>query len=143
MLLDASGDGFQSLVSVTRNADDDRFITWDPPVFDKFLGDGNLGSASGLREDAFGLSEQLDAAENFLVRDAFAPTARLADRLDDVVAIRRIADGDRAGDGIGLDRTDEVGALVQRVNNRRAAGRLRWINLTHSCFGQPPLGHTL
>src|SRR6266508_5153868 len=80
-LLYASGDGFQSLVSITRNADDDRFVTRDLPIFDKFLGDGNLGSASGLREDAFGLSEQLDAAENFLVRDAFAPTARLADRL--------------------------------------------------------------
>src|SRR5437867_629010 len=66
----------------------------NPAALNQLFGDGHLGSASGFSEDPFGSREQLDAFEDFLIRDALTPAAGFAHRLKDIVAVGGIADGD-------------------------------------------------
>src|SRR5207247_8993232 len=53
-LLDRVEHRLERLVAVARDADDDRLITRDPPLFDQLLGDRDRGAARGLGEDALG-----------------------------------------------------------------------------------------
>src|SRR5947199_8124557 len=86
--------GFQRLVAISSDADHDGFVSGNPAALNQFFGDGHLGSASGFSEDPFGSREQLDAFEDFLIRDALTPAAGFAYRLKDIVAVGGIADGD-------------------------------------------------
>ncbi len=81
-------------------------------------------------------ASSLIAFENFLVGDALAPAAGFPHRLDNVITIGGIADGDGTGDGVRLHRSHQVGAFVQRVDDRRAAGRLGRIDFAASVFDE-------
>ncbi len=87
------------------------------------------GAAGGFGENALGAREQLDRVDDLGIARHVAPSARLAHRAQDVVAVGGISDRDRLGDRVGLDRRYQVGALVQRMDDRRGAGRLRGMNL--------------
>ena len=71
-------------------------------------GDGGGDAAGGLGEDAFGLGEFLDAGDDLDVGDIFGPAAGVADHLRGGGAVGRVADGERAGDGVGPLRLDDV-----------------------------------
>src|SRR5438309_6856732 len=128
-LLDRVEHRLERLVAVARDADDDRFVARDAPLFDQLLGDRDRGAARGLGEDALGAGEEPDAGHDLLVGDRLAPAARLAHGLEHVEAVGRVADGDRLGDRLRLHGRDEIRALVERVHDRRAARRLRRVDL--------------
>ncbi len=88
-------------------------------------GDGGGDSAGGLGEDAFGLGEFLDAGDDLDVGDVFGPASVGADHLGCCGAVGGIADGERAGDGVGALRDDVLSSLFDRDRDGRAAGGLR------------------
>ena len=88
-------------------------------------GDGGGDAAGGLGEDAFGLGELLDAGDDLDVGDVFGPAAVGADHLGGGGAVGGVADGERAGDGVGTLRDDVVSSLLDGGGDGRAAGGLR------------------
>ena len=98
-------------------------------------GDGGGDAAGGLGEDAFGLGEFLDAGDDLDVGDVLGPAASLADHLGGGGAVGGVADGERAGDGVGALRLDVVSSLLDGDGDGRAAGGLRaeeadWLSST-------------
>ena len=87
-------------------------------------GDGGGDAAGGLGEDAFGLGELLHAGDDLDVGDILGPAAGLADHLGGGGAVGRVADGERAGDGVGALRLDVVSSLLDGDGDGRAAGGL-------------------
>ena len=59
----------------------------------------------------FGPGEQLDAVDDFVVGHRIDGAAGLVHHLERVVAVGRVADGERLGDRVGLHRPDDVGAF--------------------------------
>src|SRR5262245_40261626 len=51
-LLDRPEHGFEGLVAVAGDTDDDRFVARDPALLDELLGDRDGGAAGRLGEDA-------------------------------------------------------------------------------------------
>ena len=115
----------RGLVAVAGDADDHRLVGRNHAGAHQADGAGERRSAGRLGEDAFRLGQKLHRLQNLFVarRDA-RPAGRL-DRLDHLEPVRRVADRDRLGDRRGLDRLGELDPVVQRANDRRAAGRLR------------------
>ena len=95
-------------------------------------GDGGGDAAGGLGEDAFGLGEFLDAGDDLDVGDIFGPAAVFADHLGGGGAVGGIADGERAGDGVGALRDDVLSSLLDR-DWRWASSR--WPALRRSVTG--------
>ena len=60
--------------------------------------------------------------------DHRAGAAGRAHRAQHLEAVGRIADGDRLGDRVRLDRIGKLEAGVERADDRRAAGRLRRVD---------------
>ena len=88
-------------------------------------GDGGGDAAGGLGEDALGLGELLDAGDDLDVGDVLGPAAGGLDHLGRGGTVGGVADGQRAGDGVGLLRLDVVAALLDGLRDGRAAGGLR------------------
>jgi len=137
--LHGRGDGFQGLVSIAGDADHDGFIVRNAPGFDQLFCDGDFGATRGFGENTFGAGQQLDAFEDFLIRDAFTPAAGFTDGLNDLIAVGGITDRDGAGDGVGLHWRNEISALMERVDNRGTAARLRRIDFAPGIFDQANL----
>ena len=56
--------------------------------------------------------EFLNAGDDFDVGDVLSPAAGFGDHLGGCGAVRGVADGERAGDGVGALRLDVVPAFV-------------------------------
>src|SRR5262245_56057086 len=94
------------LHAVAGDADDDRSIVLaDVPALDQTQRRAQRDAARGLGEDALGLGEQAHRREDLHVVGLGGPAARADDGLARVVAVGRVADGERLRDaGRGLDR---------------------------------------
>ena len=74
-LLDAAGYRLKSFVTVTSDANNDRFIMRNSSFLDEFPGYRDFGSSRRLGKNSFSPCEQLDPFNNFFIRDTLAPTA--------------------------------------------------------------------
>ena len=102
-----SSSGFLGLQAVAGDAEDDRLVAVDPPLFDQLLGDGQGDAAGGLGPDPLGLGQELHGVDDRLVVDVLAPAAGRPDQLRGEVAVGRVADGQALGDRLRVaDRLD-------------------------------------
>ena len=99
------------LEAVAGDAGDGELIGLDAAMRVEARGDSRGDAAGGLSEDAFGLGEFLNGGDDFDVGDIFSPSAGFADGARGIEAVGRVADGERAGDGVGALRLDDVGAV--------------------------------
>jgi hypothetical protein len=142
-LLDAAGYRLESFVTVGSDADNDRFITRNSSFLDEFPGYRDFGYSRRLGKDSFSPCEQLDPFNNFFIRDTLTPTAGLFDRVNDVVAICRIANRDRTRNRVGLYRNYHIRALMKRIDDRSASSGLRRVNLATGILHQSHFGELL
>src|SRR5579885_99632 len=133
---DCAGHGFERLVAVAGYRHHRGFVRLDSSLLDQFQRYRQRGSPGGLGKDALGAREQFDRLYYFGVGRTVTPSAGLPHRPQHVVAVGRIANRDRLGDGVRLDRGDQVNALVQRVNDGCGSGRLRGVNFELWPFDQ-------
>src|SRR5258708_6824561 len=150
-------DGVGGFQPVAGDADDSGFVRLDAVLGDEFLRDARSHAACRLGENAFRFGEKLNGVDDFVVGDVLGPAAGLADLLDGKGAVSRTADGERAGDGIGLLWFESGEIALHAMGNRRAARGLRakklywlWLDPAEGdqfaeCFGdlgdQRPAGH--
>jgi hypothetical protein len=86
------------------------------------LGQRRRGHAAcGLREDAGRLGQQPDAGLDLVVGHGVDRPAAAARQLERVGPVSRVADRERLGDRVRLDRLADVPAGVERLGHRRAA----------------------
>ena len=69
------GDGFGGLEAVAGDAEHGRFVRGNFAAGDELLRAGHGDAAGGFGEDAFGLGEQPDAFDDFLVGRVLAAAA--------------------------------------------------------------------
>ncbi len=113
------------LEAVAGNAGDGKLVGLDAAVRVEARGDSGGDAAGGLGEDAFGLGEFLDGGDDLDIGDIFGPSAGIANGARGVEAVGGVADGERAGDGVGPLRLDDVGVVLDGLGDGRAAGGLR------------------
>src|SRR5215510_6127651 len=130
-LLNFSRHGFDRFVTIPSDANHNRFAACNPSLFDEFLGDCHCGFPSRFGKNTFGASEQLNSLDDLFIRYGLTPTARIAHYPEDVVAIGRVANGDRLGNGIGLHWRNQIRAFVQSLDHRRTASRLGGIDFRY------------
>src|SRR3990172_4611528 len=114
------------LLRLEAGAGDERyhnFVRPDVSILDEPAQPGNDDPSRRLREDSLRLRKQFDPIDDFLVGDGGGRAARLLERLEGIVAVRRVADGKRFRDGVRLLGTDgEAPALPGVVYGRAAEG---------------------
>src|SRR5207253_722618 len=94
-------------------------------LLDEFAGHGDGHAAGGFGEDAFGAGEEAHGVGDLGVADVVGPPAGVADQLGGEVAVGRVADGQRLGDGVRLaNRLVRFATVLDGVADRVAAGRL-------------------
>src|SRR6266446_43928 len=98
------GDSVRCLQSVAGDAHHGRFVGMDAAFANQLFRDVSGHSAGRFREDAFGLGEQLDRANNLGVGNIFRPASGLADQLNGIRAVRRVTYRQRTRNGIRLLR---------------------------------------
>src|SRR5207302_5158193 len=87
-------------------------------------------AARGLGEDAFRPRQEQHGLGDLRVAHVFRPTARATDYLDREVAVRRVADSQRLGNGIRLaDRSMCVRTALHGATDGITSGRLCAVNL--------------
>src|SRR5207249_155562 len=110
--------------SITGDTDDQGLVSRDAALVDQLPGDGQRHPTGSLCPDAFSAGQQTDRVDDLRVAGLFTPATRLADRLHDVVAIRRVADPQRAVNALGggprLHRADDLAAGVNGIHDRWA-----------------------
>ena len=135
----ALGYHLEGLVAVARDTDNDGFVARYSSLLDKFFCYRYLGPACGFGKDPFGASQKFDAVNDLFVGNALPPSSRFTHCLEHVEAVSRIADGNRARDGIWFYRADEICPLLKGLDYGGTAGRLRRIDLALSVLNQPDL----
>ena len=75
-------------------------------------------AAGGLGEDALGARQELDAVDDLVVAHVGDRPTGPAHDIERVGPVRGIADRQRLGDGVGLDRADDVVTGVERLRHR-------------------------
>jgi hypothetical protein len=68
-LLDAAGYRLKTFVTVTSDANNDRFITRNSSFLDEFPGYRDFGSSRRVGKNSFSPCEQFDPFNNFFIRD--------------------------------------------------------------------------
>ena len=116
------------LVAVAGDADDDRLVARNRAVLDQLDRARQRRAARGLGEDAFGLRDQLHGVENLAVGRHRARAAARADGGEHLESVGRIADRDRSRDRVRLHGIGKLETVLERLDDRRAAGRLRGVN---------------
>ena len=92
--------------------------------------------ARGLGENAFAFGEQLDSLDHFLIGDIFRPSPAVANGANGIVAIGRIADRERTGNGRRFLRLNFLPSRLDRTGDGRASGSLRSEELHRLCLYQ-------
>ena len=110
---DPVGDRVEGLEAVAGVEHDRLGVGVELPGLDQLLQRRDGDPAGGLGEDALGAGEQLDAVADLLVGDVLDRAAGAAADVEDVGAVGRVADRQRLGDGVGLDRADDVVAGLE------------------------------
>src|SRR5581483_2077345 len=121
-------DGIEGLEAVAGDTKDGGIIGGNFAGGNQFLGDADRHAAGGFGENALVLGEQLDAFTDFVITDILRGAAGFLHGAQGVKAVRRCADGERFGDGVGLDRFEEVEPGLLRGGNGRATGGLGAVN---------------
>ena len=76
---------------------------------------------------------------DLVVGDGLDRAAGLACQLDRVGTVRRVADRQRLGDRVRLDRAADVRAGLEGLGHRRAAGGLRAVHDRHVAADEPEI----
>lgn len=121
---DLAGDGVEGLEPVTGDHQDGLGVGVERPGFEQLLGGRDGDPARGLGEHALGAGQEPDAGDDLLVGHVPDRAAGAAHRVEDVRAVGRVADRQRARDGVRLLRLDHVVTGLEGPRDRRAAGGL-------------------
>src|SRR5579863_15572 len=113
------------LEAVAGDAGDGEIVGLDAAMGVEACRNRGGDAAGGLGEDAFGFGELLDGGDDFYVRNVLGPAAGFADDARGVEAVGGVADGERAGDGVGALRLDDVSVVLDGFGDGGAAGGLR------------------
>src|SRR5262249_17955307 len=125
-------DSILRLEAVARDAQDHLFIGWDLSLLDQLPRDGHRHSARRFRKDAFRAAQKGHPLSDLFVVDILRPAAGLANDLDGKVAVCRVANRQRLGDGLGFtDGPMTIGAVLDGARNWIAAGGLGTVDLTY------------
>src|SRR6266481_2010913 len=119
------GDRVGRLQAVAGDADDGGFVRLDAILADEFLRDSGGHTAGSLGENALCFGEQLDGPDDLRIGNIFGPAAGFADQFHGKGAVGRIADGQRACDGIRLLWLEAREVALHAIGNGRAARGLR------------------
>jgi hypothetical protein len=104
---------FHRLITIARDADDDRFVARDDAAFDELLRGRDGDATRGFREDALGFRQQTDAFDDGIFFDHGAAAAGGANGAEYLKPVSRIADGNRLGQCVGLHRVGELDVRAQ------------------------------
>src|SRR5215831_13411235 len=116
------------LEAVAGDADHDRLVTRNDAALDQLLGRRDGHAAGGLREDALGARQEQHALDDLLVGRVLAGTARFLGHLVRVIAVGRVADGQRLRDRVGAHRHERVRVVLDHGDDGPAAERLRRVH---------------
>ncbi|GAY12093.1 ComEC/Rec2-related protein [Pseudonocardia sp. N23] len=136
---DAVGDGVERLEAVAGDEQDGLGVGVDLAGLDELLRGGDGDPTRGLGEHTLGAGEQLDSVAHLVVGDVPDRPAGAAHRVQDVRAVGRVADRQRAGDRVRLHGPDDVVALLERRRHGGAAGRLRTEHLVRGGLDEAEL----
>ncbi len=108
MRLERVADGVDRLEAVAGDDEDHALVRPDVAALGQ-LRERRGGHTTGrLGEDARRLGEQTDTGTDLVVGHRVDTAVGAARQFDGVRAVRRVADGQRLGDGVGLDRPADV-----------------------------------
>ncbi|OLL73183.1 ComEC/Rec2-related protein [Pseudonocardia sp. Ae168_Ps1] len=122
---DLAGHRVERLEAVTGDHQDGLGVRVERACLEQLLRRGNRDTARGLGEHALGLGQEPDAGDDLVVGDVGDRATGAAHRVQDVRTVGRVADRQRAGDGVRLLRLDPVVAGLEGRRDRGAAGGLR------------------
>ena len=134
---DPVGDGVEGLQAHAGVDDDGLEGGVELAGLDELLQHADRGAAGGLGEDALGAGQQQDALAHLVVGDVLDRAAGAPADVEHVDAVGGVADRQRLGDGVGLDRADRVDAVLVRRRDRRAAGGLGAVDLVGLLLDEP------
>ena len=129
-LLDAAGYRLESFVTVTGDANNDRFITRNSSLLNEFLVTATSVPPAGSVKIPSVLARSLIPSTISSPSHCHTPTAGLLDRVNDVVTVCRLANRDRTRDRVGLYRAYQIRALMKGVDDRSASSGLPRVNFT-------------
>src|SRR5207237_1606221 len=92
------------LQAVAGDADDGGFVASHPALFNQLAKARHHDAAGGLAQNAFRLGEQGHRVLYGVLRTDGAPTAGRLNRPGRIAAVGRVADSERLGDAVWLDR---------------------------------------
>ncbi len=133
-LLVGAAQAVGGLQSIAGDAGDRQLVGLDAAVRVETRGDGRGHAACRLGEDAFGLGQFLDRGDDLDVGDILGPSARVANHARGVDAVGRIADRQRARNGVRALRLDHVRVVLDGLRDGRAAGGLRAEEAAPACL---------
>ena len=129
---DGGSNGFSGFQSIARDVGHGGFGGIDAALLHQLFQHGNGGSTGRFRENAFRFSQQLDPLDDLLIGNGSDTAAGAICDVDGVGAIRRIANGDGFGNGVGFDGLDEIPALLEGLGDGRTS--LAWAPLKRTGF---------
>ena len=97
----------------------------DAALLHQFLRNRDRHATRCLGEHAFGLGQQVNAANDLLVCTIFGPAAGLRDKARGEIAIRGVSNRERLCDGVRFHGTNIAAAALHGINNRIASCSLR------------------
>src|SRR5437773_1816430 len=118
-------DRVRSFQSISRDGDHSDAAAVDIAAFDQLLRDGNGDAARGFRENTFRFGQEADAGRYFRIRRVIAPAAGLEYESCRVVAVSRVADGERLRDRVRFDGANPGASSAHGFDDGVAAGSLR------------------
>src|SRR5216683_6765279 len=107
-LCDGLSHRFEGFVTVTGYRYYHALIGINPPLRDELHCDRQRGAAGRFGKHPLGARQQFYRVNYFRVGGDFAPSTGLAYGAQHVETVGRVADCDRLGDCVGLDRSDQV-----------------------------------
>ncbi len=93
-LLDTARHRFQAFITIAGDADDNGLVARDAALVDEFLGHGHFGAARRFRKYSLGAGEQYDRIDDLDIGRRPPSAASVAHRMDHVITIGGVANGD-------------------------------------------------
>ena len=128
--------GFQS---ISRHTEHGRIFGRNLARGNQFLGDADGHATGCLSKNAFAFRQQTDCFANFVVGHVLCRATGFFHRFERVEAVCRCADRQGLGNGVWLDRLEEIESRFLGRGNGGASSRLRAVNLELGFVHQPQL----
>src|SRR5438128_451077 len=115
----------ECLQPISRDGENCQVRLLDAALLHQFLRNRDRHATRCLGEHAFGLGQQVNAANDLLVCTIFGPAAGLRDKARGEIAIGGVSNRERLCDGVRFHGTNIAAAALHGINNRIASCSLR------------------